>query len=76
MSSDETRIHAEQAIAFITVGMKILSHRVMTMISLLIGAAVMVWAASDPNLYRTIVAVAWWPLACWPLLWAERRKDG
>jgi hypothetical protein len=75
-SDQDIAANAQHLIVFIRAAMMILSHRAMTMIALVVGAGISVWAAGQPDMYRAIVAISWWPFAYWPALWAERKSNG
>jgi uncharacterized membrane protein YwaF len=75
-SDQQIAADAQHLIVFIKASMMVLSHRAMTMLALLVGAGISVWAAAAPDMYRAIVAISWWPLCFWPALWAERKANG
>ena len=63
-------------LGFIRFGMYVLSNRVMTMLAMVLGSGISLYAAVSPDIYRAIVAVAFWVLAYLPALWSERKSHG
>lgn len=75
MPNEEIAASAATVLVFIKTAMNMLSHRAMTMLAMSLGAGISLWAAAQPDVYRTILAIAWWPLVYWPALWAERKSN-
>lgn len=65
---------AEVLLNVIRIGMKVLSHRLLTILAMLLGFGLFVWAMLDPVNNRVVMCMGWLGLVYLPALFKESKN--